>query len=161
MYFWVSHSATIQLSQLLCIRHHSTSSGASEQKHYFTLPDCLACPDSRCDSRKVALFDLQGHYRPIRRHWFGVKRACHYSVVWQNSLPKGTAITSLSSFQLTPGKGIIGNHPCNAVPLWFLTAEWNHSTVVLSFRCKIRVLHPICSPDSACCFLCVYSHRQL
>lgn len=30
---------------------------------------------------------------------------------------KGTVITSLSAFQLTPGEGIMGNHPCNVVPL--------------------------------------------
>lgn len=29
----------------------------------------------------------------------------------------GGMITLLSSFQLTPGEGIIGNHPCNALPL--------------------------------------------
>lgn len=74
-------------------------------------------------------------YRPITnksvRHWFGVKRACRYSVVWQNSLPKGECNYIVVFFQLTPGEGIIGNHPCNVVPLTF----WQLSeTTVLWFR---------------------------
>lgn len=109
----------------------------------FTLPVCLARPDSRCDSWKVALFDLQGHYCQIWRHWFGVKRACHYSVVWQNSLPKGTVITSLSSFQLTPGKGIIGNHPCNAVPLSF----WQLSETTALWFCRLDVKSELYTPS--------------
>lgn len=92
---------------------------------------------------KSSIFDLQGHYRPIRRHWFGVKRAYHYSVVWQGSLPKGTVITSLSSFQLTPGKGIIGNHPCNAVPLSF----WQLSETTALWFCPLDVKSELKTPS--------------
>lgn len=100
-----------------------------------------------------SIFDLQGHYRPIRRHWFGVKRAYHYSVVWQSSLPKGTVITSLSSFQLTPGKGIIGNHPCNAVPLSFWQLSETTALWFCPFRCKIRAKNPHLFPRLSMLFL--------
>lgn len=130
-------------SLLFCCCTAFHISVATERELCFTLPDCLARPDSRCDSWKVALFDLQGHYRQIWRHWFGVKRACHYSVVWQNSLPKGTVITSLSSFQLTPGKGIIGNHPCNAVPLSF----WQLSETTALWFCRLDVKSELYTPS--------------
>lgn len=92
---------------------------------------------------KRSIFDLQGHYRQIRRHCFGVKRAYHYSVVWQSSLPKGTVITSLSAFQLTPGKGIIGNHPCNAVPLSF----WQLSETTARWFCPLDVKSELKTPS--------------
>lgn len=92
---------------------------------------------------KSIIFDLQGHYRTIWRHWFGVKRAYHYSVVWQSSLPKGTVITSLSAFQLTPGKGIIGNHPCNAVPLSF----WQLSETTALWFCLLDVKSELKTPS--------------
>lgn len=131
--FLVSYFAAVQLFPSL-----------SPQSTSFVLASqTVARPDSRCDSWKVALFDLQGHYRQIWRHWFGVKRACHYSVVWQNSLPKGTVITSLSSFQLTPGKGIIGNHPCNAVPLSF----WQLSETTALWFCRLDVKSELYTPS--------------
>lgn len=105
---------------------------------------------------KSSIFDLQGHYQLIRRHCFGVKRACHYSVVWQSSLPKGTVITSLSAFQLIPGKGIIGNHPCNAVSLSF----WQLSETTARWFCPLDVKSELKTPSvplgSACCLLCFF-----
>ncbi len=92
---------------------------------------------------KSNIFDLQGHYWPIRKHWFGVKRAYHYLVVWQSSLPKGTVITSLSSFQLNRGKGIIGNHPCNAVPLGF----WQLSETTALWFCPLDVKSELKPPS--------------
>lgn len=58
-------------------------------------------------------------------------------------LPKGTVITSLSSFQLTPGKGIIGNHPCNAVPL----SLWQLSETTALRFCRFDVKSELYTPS--------------
>lgn len=58
-------------------------------------------------------------------------------------LPKGTVITSLSSFQLTPGKGIVGNHPCNAVPL----SLWQLSETTALWFCHFDVKSELYTPS--------------
>lgn len=58
-------------------------------------------------------------------------------------LPKGTVITSLSSFQLTPGKGIIGNHPCNTVPL----SLWQLSETTTLRFCRFDVKSELYTPS--------------
>lgn len=58
-------------------------------------------------------------------------------------LPKGTVITSLSSFQLTPGKGIIGNHPCNTVPL----SLWQLSETTTLRFCRSDVKSELYTPS--------------
>lgn len=116
------------LAMVQSLEHHT-------KNHYFTLPDLSHVA--------FFFFDLQAHCRLIQGPWFGVKRACHYSVVWQNSLPKGTVITSLSSFQLTLAKGIIGNHPCNAVPLSF----WQLSETTALWFCCLDVKSELNTPS--------------
>lgn len=71
-----------------------------------------------------------------RRFCIDVRRRFIIVLYDKPFVPVGAIIIYLSTFQSTPVEGIIGNHPCNAVPLSYVTAEWNHTAVVLSLRCK-------------------------
>lgn len=107
------------------------SSWAWKQKRYFTRPACLAHPDSRCDVRKVTLFDLQGYYQQIRETLLWCQKSMSLFCCMTKLFAKGECNYIVVFFQLTPGEGIIGNHPCNVVPLNF----WQLSeTTVLWFR---------------------------
>lgn len=146
-----------------CHRSHGSSFRAKASFYTFLIfrPSWLT-DMSRLQVRpyESSIFDLQGHYWPIQRHWFSVKRAYRYSVVWQSSLPKGAVITSLSSFQLTRGRGIIGNHPCNAVPLSF----WQLSETTVLWFCPLDVKSEVKTPSvprAQHAVSYVFSHQHL
>lgn len=136
MYFWVPYSTAV--TDLI---DHSTSLTA-KALFYRTSWLSWTC-GLQVRLYKNTIFDLQGHYGTIQGHWFDVKRAYHYSIVWQSSLPKGTVITSLSAFQLTPSKGIIGNHPCNVVPLSF----WQLNETTALWFCPLDVKSELKTPS--------------
>lgn len=80
---------------------------------------------------KVALFDLQAYYQPIRETPVWCQKSVSLVCCMTKQFAIGERNYIVVFFQLTPGEGIIGNHPCNVVPLNF----WQLSeTAVARFR---------------------------
>lgn len=113
-------------------------------------------PSSLSSSLLVCKFGLQVWFWESSTFWHpGLLPPDTQTLVWcqkslslfccmtKQSLPKGSVITSLSSFQLTPGKGIIGNHPCNAVPL----SLWQLSETTALRFCRFYVKSQLYTPS--------------
>lgn len=129
-------------SVLLCGRAALSSSVVSP---CLTLPPCWSShSDSRCDSWKSGTLWRTGPLPPDPQTLVWCQKSMSlFCCMTKQPLPKGTVITSLSSFQLTPGKGIIGNHPCNAVPL----SLWQLSETTALRFCRLDVKSELYTPS--------------